>query len=87
MRLRPSGQSGTLVTSLDGFAKYQLDNAWTWEHQALVRARAVAGGDVFSRRFERVRRRVLCRPREAGEVARRHRFDEGEDGAGEQSVG
>jgi len=68
MRLRPSGQSGTLVTSLDGFAKYQLDNAWTWEHQALVRARAVAGGDVFSRRFERVRRRVLCRPREADKL-------------------
>ena len=63
MRLRPSGHSGTLVTSLAGFAKYQLADAWTWEHQALVRARAVAGGEEFSRRFERVRREVLCRAR------------------------
>ena len=63
MRLRPSGHSGTLVTSLAGFAKYQLADAWTWEHQALVRARAVAGGEDFSRRFERVRREVLCRAR------------------------
>ncbi|MDD9858576.1 MAG: bifunctional [glutamate--ammonia ligase]-adenylyl-L-tyrosine phosphorylase/[glutamate--ammonia-ligase] adenylyltransferase, partial [Gammaproteobacteria bacterium] len=64
MRLRPSGHSGTLVTSLAGFAKYQLADAWTWEHQALVRARAVAGGDAFARRFERVRNRVLCRARD-----------------------
>jgi len=68
MRLRPSGHSGTLVTSLDGFAKYQLSDAWTWEHQALVRARAVAGGEAFARRFEQVRRRVLCRPRDPAKL-------------------
>ncbi|UCF77269.1 MAG: bifunctional [glutamate--ammonia ligase]-adenylyl-L-tyrosine phosphorylase/[glutamate--ammonia-ligase] adenylyltransferase, partial [Betaproteobacteria bacterium] len=43
MRLRPSGKSGPLVASLDAFARYQRDDAWTWEHQALVRARPVAG--------------------------------------------
>jgi len=68
MRLRPSGRSGTLVTSLAGFAKYQLADAWTWEHQALVRARAVAGGNDFARRFEQVRRRVLCQAREAEQL-------------------
>ncbi len=65
MRLRPSGNSGTLVTSLDGFAEYQLSGAWTWEHQALVRARAVVGGDDFIARFEQVRQRVLCCRRDA----------------------
>ncbi|BCE01383.1 bifunctional [glutamate--ammonia ligase]-adenylyl-L-tyrosine phosphorylase/[glutamate--ammonia-ligase] adenylyltransferase [Marinicellulosiphila megalodicopiae] len=45
MRLRPSGNSGSLVCSLDGFKKYQLNQAWTWEHQALVRTRSVAGMD------------------------------------------
>ena len=43
MRLRPSGNSGMLVSSLAAFEKYQRENAWTWEHQALVRARVVAG--------------------------------------------
>ena len=43
MRLRPSGNSGLLVSSLEAFADYQRNQAWTWEHQALVRARVVAG--------------------------------------------
>jgi glutamate-ammonia-ligase adenylyltransferase len=59
VRLRPSGRSGTLVTSLTGFLDYQLRNAWTWEHQALVRARAVVGGSSFSKKFERVRATIL----------------------------
>jgi len=43
MRLRPSGNSGSLVCSLQGFEKYQLSKAWTWEHQALIRTRCVVG--------------------------------------------
>lgn len=64
VRLRPSGNAGPLVTSLSGFEAYQREDAWTWEHQALVRARPVAGDDGLARRFEAVRRQVLCRPRD-----------------------
>ena len=66
MRLRPSGRSGTLVTSLSGFSDYQLRHAWTWEHQALVRARVVIGDEAFTRRFEEVRRAVLVLERDPG---------------------
>ncbi len=45
-RLRPSGASGPLVVSLDGFARYQRESAWTWEHMALTRARAIFGSDA-----------------------------------------
>ena len=64
MRLRPSGRSGTLVTSLKAFEEYQLNNAWTWEHQALVRARIVVGDKDLVDRFETIRRQVLCESRE-----------------------
>ncbi len=60
-RLRPSGRSGMLVTSLDGFERYQTENAWTWEHQALLRSRVVAGSQKIARDFERIRRRILQR--------------------------
>ncbi len=43
MRLRPSGRSGPLATSIDSFAGYQESEAWTWEHMALTRARVVSG--------------------------------------------
>ena len=66
MRLRPSGNSGLLVSSLDAFEKYQRENAWTWEQQALVRARAVAGDAQLAEQFERLRRELLCQPRERG---------------------
>ena len=59
VRLRPSGRSGTLVTSMSGFLDYQLKNAWTWEHQALVRARTVVGGSTFSEKFEQNRTTIL----------------------------
>jgi len=59
MRLRPSGNSGMLVTTLPAFEKYQLNDAWTWEHQALVRARYVAGDGELGERFNRVRRDIL----------------------------
>ena len=58
-RLRPDGQKGLLVTSTDAFERYQEDNAWTWEHQALLRARAVAGSTAVAREFERIRSDTL----------------------------
>jgi len=58
-RLRPSGKGGLLVQSLEGFRDYQRSDAWTWEHQALLRARAVAGPPALRERFEAVRRDVL----------------------------
>lgn len=60
MRLRPSGNSGMLVSSIDAFADYQLNEAWTWEHQALVRARLVAGDRSLEKPFARVRAKVLA---------------------------
>lgn len=72
MRLRPDGDSGSLVPSVEGFSSYQADKAWTWEHQALVRARCVAGDPAVSAKVDAVRRRTLCRSRDrdalAGEV-------------------
>ncbi len=59
MRLRPSGKGGMLITSIDAFADYQRREAWTWEHQALLHARAVAGAPALRRRFEEVRTDVL----------------------------
>lgn len=58
-RLRPDGQSGLLVSSTEAFERYQDENAWTWEHQALLRARAVAGSEKISLEFERIRRETL----------------------------
>ncbi|MGO9425239.1 MAG: bifunctional [glutamate--ammonia ligase]-adenylyl-L-tyrosine phosphorylase/[glutamate--ammonia-ligase] adenylyltransferase [Steroidobacteraceae bacterium] len=60
MRLRPNGKGGFLITGIDAFERYQLKDAWTWEHQALLRARAVAGDANLCVRFEAARRRVLC---------------------------
>lgn len=65
LRLRPSGDAGLLVSSLEGFAQYQRENAWTWEHQALVRARPVAGSPEVGEQFARIRREILCAPRDA----------------------
>ena len=63
MRLRPSGASGLLVSSFDAFERYQRESAWTWEHQALVRARAVAGDSRLSQRFTELRKDLLCESR------------------------
>jgi glutamine synthetase adenylyltransferase/Zn-dependent oligopeptidase len=59
MRLRPNGKGGFLMTGIDAFEHYQHQDAWTWEHQALLRARAVAGDAGLRRRFEDARLRVL----------------------------
>jgi [glutamine synthetase] adenylyltransferase / [glutamine synthetase]-adenylyl-L-tyrosine phosphorylase len=59
MRLRPNGKGGFLMTGIDAFARYQREEAWTWEHQALLRARAVAGDRSLCAEFEAVRRSTL----------------------------
>jgi len=69
MRLRPSGRSGPLATQIDGFASYQQNEAWTWEHMALTRARVVSASPAFAARVEKLIRAVLCRPRDAEVVA------------------
>ncbi|MBL4780742.1 MAG: bifunctional [glutamate--ammonia ligase]-adenylyl-L-tyrosine phosphorylase/[glutamate--ammonia-ligase] adenylyltransferase [Porticoccaceae bacterium] len=64
MRLRPSGNSGLLVCSLSAFEKYQRESAWTWEQQALVRARAIVGDRYLAEQFEALRRQLLQRDRD-----------------------
>ncbi|MEA3176054.1 MAG: [glutamine synthetase] adenylyltransferase / [glutamine synthetase]-adenylyl-L-tyrosine, partial [Gammaproteobacteria bacterium] len=59
MRLRPNGKGGFLMTGIGAFERYQQTDAWTWEHQALLRARAVAGDTGLCAQFEAVRRRIL----------------------------
>lgn len=68
MRLRPSGASGLLVSSLRAFEAYQLGEAWTWEHQALVRARVLAGCQRVARAFEAIRAKVLGQQRDLPEL-------------------
>ncbi len=64
MRLRPSGAAGLLVSSLGAFQRYQESEAWTWEHQALVRARVLVGSPRVAAAFEQVRLAVLGRERD-----------------------
>lgn len=67
-RLRPGGKSGLLVSSFAAFYEYQDKHAWTWEHQALLRARAIAGSDTCMAQFEQIRRVILNRQRETGQL-------------------
>ncbi len=71
MRLRPSGASGLLVSSIEAFGDYQQSDAWTWEHQALLRARFVAGSANIAEQFQQIRQAILRRRRENDEL----RFD------------
>ncbi|MEQ1437872.1 bifunctional [glutamate--ammonia ligase]-adenylyl-L-tyrosine phosphorylase/[glutamate--ammonia-ligase] adenylyltransferase [Fontimonas sp. SYSU GA230001] len=64
MELRPNGRSGLLVSSVASFESYQRNEAWTWEHQALTRARWVAGSTGIGDAFTRIRREVLMQPRD-----------------------
>ena len=64
MRLRPSGNSGLLVVHLNTFAQYQHQDAWTWEHQALVRARMIFGNEELQQQYLNIRQDVLSKPRE-----------------------
>jgi [glutamine synthetase] adenylyltransferase / [glutamine synthetase]-adenylyl-L-tyrosine phosphorylase len=61
MRLRPSGKGGLLISSIEAFAEYQRREAWSWEHQALLHARSVAGAAILRERFEAIRIEVLAR--------------------------
>jgi glutamate-ammonia-ligase adenylyltransferase len=68
MRLRPSGNSGLLASTIEAFSRYQHGEAWTWEHQALVRARPIVGDTDLMAEFVQLRRKVLERPRETADV-------------------
>jgi len=68
MRLRPSGNAGMMVVSCHAFETYQMDKAWSWEHQALVRARAICGDRRVTARFCDIRRDVLSLPRTLDQV-------------------
>lgn len=68
MRLRPSGASGVMVSSLSAFAHYQKNKAWLWEHQALVRARAICGDAAVAAQFDQIRHDTLCLPRDEAET-------------------
>ncbi|UJP04405.1 MAG: bifunctional [glutamate--ammonia ligase]-adenylyl-L-tyrosine phosphorylase/[glutamate--ammonia-ligase] adenylyltransferase [Nitrosomonas sp.] len=63
LRLRPNGITGLLVNSIESFTQYQQHQAWVWEHQALTRARFVAGDQHVGTVFENTRKEILCKPR------------------------
>ncbi len=67
-RLRPSGNSGFLVSSIEQFQHYQLEQAWTWEHQALTRARVICGGKKLTEKFKVIRSEVISIKREQQEL-------------------
>jgi glutamate-ammonia-ligase adenylyltransferase len=64
LRLRPNGEAGLLVSSIEAFAQYQMQSAWVWEHQALTRARFSAGDTTLGAKFEQLRIDILCKQRE-----------------------
>lgn len=64
MRLRPSGKAGPVAVRLDGFSSYQRNEAWTWEHLALTRARPIAGPPELRKRLREIIRDVLTSPRD-----------------------
>ena len=70
MRLRPGGDSGMIVSHINAFEEYMKKDAWTWEHQALIRARPVAGDKVLCSRFEEIRKTVLTEKRDAATLKR-----------------
>ena len=67
-RLRPNGDAGLLVCSVDAFREYELQKAWAWEHQALTRARYCAGNPEVGRRFEEIRIEILRQPRDLAKL-------------------
>lgn len=69
-RLRPEGSSGLLVSSTQAYLRYQLEKAWTWEHQALVGARLVAGSPAITAEFKAIREEVLCLERDPAQLRR-----------------
>ena len=88
MRLRPSGRSGPVATKIDSFRDYQENEAWTWEHMALTRARVVSATPGFREEADGVIRTVLCRERDpqaiAADAAEMRRAIAQEKGEGER---
>ena len=89
LRLRPNGESGLLVSSLESFRSYQRESAWVWEHQALTRARFSAGDRAIGEAFERIRCEVLCMRRDldklrAEVLAMRHKMRDAHGSKGEE---
>ena len=70
VRLRPDGAKGLLVVNFDSFAGYQRERAWTWEHQALVRMRPLAGDAALLARIDALRGEIVARPRDAAALAK-----------------
>ncbi|MFN4148007.1 MAG: bifunctional [glutamate--ammonia ligase]-adenylyl-L-tyrosine phosphorylase/[glutamate--ammonia-ligase] adenylyltransferase [Rhodocyclaceae bacterium] len=68
LRLRPNGDAGLIACSLEAFRKYQIESAWVWEHQALTRARFVAGDARLGDAFEAIRREILCLRRDRAKL-------------------
>jgi glutamate-ammonia-ligase adenylyltransferase len=68
MRLRPSGSTGPLAVSIEAFERYQREEAWTWEHMALTRARPIAGPPALAARIEAVVREILATPRDEAKL-------------------
>lgn len=64
LQLRPDGNSGLLVSTVQAFAEYQQHKAWVWEHQAITRARCVAGDAAIGASFEQIRHQIMCQPRD-----------------------
>ena len=90
LRLRPNGDSGLLVTSLSGLKKYLESDAWTWEHQALVRARVIAGGSALVKKVEELRVEVLSQHRDDASLTNdvtsmRHKMRDHQADAGAKS--
>jgi glutamate-ammonia-ligase adenylyltransferase len=70
LRLRPNGASGMLVSSLRAYREYELTSAWVWEHQALTRARFIAGDRSIGERFESLRQQIVRLPRDRAQLKR-----------------
>ncbi|MEH6346103.1 MAG: bifunctional [glutamate--ammonia ligase]-adenylyl-L-tyrosine phosphorylase/[glutamate--ammonia-ligase] adenylyltransferase [Bermanella sp.] len=89
MRLRPSGASGMIVTSLNAFNRYQQDQAWTWEHQALIRARYICGQTSLHGKYAHIRRQNLAKDRDLGQLRKevREMRQKMRDNLGAQSAG
>ena len=69
MRLRPAGEAGPIASAFEAFIKYQQTDAWTWERQALTRARVICAGGDLGARFDKVMRDVLTTPRDPEKLA------------------
>ncbi|WP_396587893.1 bifunctional [glutamate--ammonia ligase]-adenylyl-L-tyrosine phosphorylase/[glutamate--ammonia-ligase] adenylyltransferase [Bermanella sp. R86510] len=89
MRLRPSGASGMIVASLAAFQKYQNEEAWTWEHQALIRARVICGSPTLAKEFSEIRGQILTKSRNQSKLIQevREMRQKMRDNLGSQSVG